>query len=116
MKSQRDNRIIVDLRKVQYARFYYRNQHSDTRDIKPSTITYYNISIDELASTQALFHPDNPDESLLDRYRRRGHFCDNWVPELLLKLTANCCLIYTGDKAVALHKEWNAKIFGKGKK
>jgi len=113
-KAKRDNRIVVDLRKVQWARYYYRNQHSDTRDVKPSTITYYNISMSELASTEALFHPDNPGESLLDRYRRRGHFCDDWQPELCLKVTANTTLIYTGNKATSLWKAWQERIFNNG--
>ena len=37
--SKKDNRIIVDLNKCQYARFFYRNQHGNTINTIPSKHT-----------------------------------------------------------------------------
>lgn len=113
MNLRRDNRIIVDLNKCQFARFYYRNQHGHTRNTLPDGTTYGGRTVrpDEMA----LFHPDYPSEFLVHRLQRRGIPPDVWVPEVLFKLSANHCLIYTGDKAVSLWKAWGEKVFNKKK-
>jgi len=114
MNLRKDNRIIVDLNKCQFARFYYRNKTGHTRNVIPPIETFNN----QIYSPQdrALFHPNYPNESLVNRLKRRGIQPDVWTPEVLLKLSANHCLIYTGEKAVSIYKTWCEKVFNKKKK
>lgn len=118
MNLRRDNRIVVDLGKCQFARFYYRNQHGCIANKKAPWPTYGGKIVDE--HEQALFHPDFPGETMLERLKRRGVLPDIWVPEALFKVSAYCCLIYTGEKASSLYKAWCERIFNsttkKGKK
>ena len=110
MKS--NNRIIVDLNKVQHSIFFYRNQYGQTFKTEPTGTTVYGqaIPIHEMAYS----HPDYPGETMLERARRLDNI-DVWTPVLRLKLTANECLEYTGQKAMSLRDAWNAKIFGEQK-
>ena len=112
MKTKRDNRIILDLNKCQYARFYYRNQHGDTRDVLPApgTMSIRGCDVDKTAN--ALPHPNYPLESLYARAKRLG-LLEDWQPEVFFKLTANAGVIYWGAKAVVMYDAWKAKIFGK---
>jgi len=114
MNLRRDNRIVVDLNKCQFARFYYRNQSSQVLDTLLSSVTWMGQVIDE--RELALFHPSYPNETVVERMKRRGIQPDIWVPEVLFKLSANHCLIYTGEKAVSLWKAWGERIFKKTKK
>ena len=111
MKSKRDNRIVLDLNKVQWGRFYYRNQHGQTRNTlpEPYTITIHGDVINE--DEPVHFHPEYPDETALDRAKRLG-ILDWWTPEVYFKVAANAAVIYTGDKAVSMNKAWREKIFG----
>lgn len=112
MNLKKDNKIVVDLNKVQFARFYYRNQYGQVRDNLSNSFSVRGESISPVEL--ALFHPDYPGESVLARaFRLR--LVDIWQSELLLKLSANHCLIYTGEKAISLWKAWNKKIFSKQK-
>lgn len=114
MKTKRDNRIVFDLHKAQYARFYYRNQHGHVRDFATNDITYEGKLV--YAHEMAMFHPDYPAETMLQRLERRGVQPDVWVPEIFFKLTANCGLTFTGDKAVSLNQAWRAYVYNKQKK
>lgn len=108
----KNNRIVVDLSKVQWSHFYYRNQHGQVTQLLPKSKTVYGAEL--VVGELAFYHPDYPFETTSMRALRLG-IVDNWIPELKLKLTASEYLIYTGDKAVAIHKEWSARIFGKKK-
>ena len=111
MNTKRDNTIVVDLNKVQWAKFYYRNQHGQTKGrTSPLFPTVRLVPIEPAAL--AHFHPDYPDETEYQRAKRLG-ILDIWNPELCLKLHSSGYLIYTGDKAITLWKTWSAKIFGK---
>lgn len=102
----KDNRISVDLGKVQYARFYYRNQHGQTKDLKPRKPTVQGMEFD-------------PDEMHLSglctliEYAIAHKLLDVWTPEVVFKVTANCKLAYDGEKAVSLWKEWQRRMFKK---
>jgi hypothetical protein len=110
---RKDNKIVVDLNKVQWARFYYRNQYGQTKDRLP---TYYSVRLAIVNDHErVLWHPDRPIESTFDAAKRLD-ILDIWQPEITLKLTANEYLIYTGAKAISINECWNAKVFGKGKK
>ena len=41
---------------------------------------------------------------------------DVWTPYLILQLSANHQLRYSGDKAVSVYKEWCGRIFNKSNK
>jgi len=107
---RKDNRIIVDLNKVQWMRFYYVNQYGQTNNtiINFPTIRSSAIYPEQLAA----HHPLYPGEAELERAKRLD-LLDVWTPVCVLKLTANECLQYTGDKAIAMRDAWQAKIFGK---
>jgi hypothetical protein len=108
----KDNRIVLDLGKVTYARFRYRNQYGDTSNTKPKFsvrgVTYDPSELQHTATTQ---HPTETCKQYADRLG----LTDVWIPEVKFQLVANHSLTYTGPKAVALWKEWNRRIFKKGK-
>jgi hypothetical protein len=106
---KRDNNIVVDLEKCQWAKLVYRNQYGQTRKDVPTWASVRNetLRLYELAYP----HPEYPKETELERAERLG-LVDEWTPELTLKLTANEYLVYVGDKALSIWKTWNAKIFG----
>ena len=110
MNLRKDNRIVVDLKKVQFARYYYRNQYGDVANLIPAQITYRGVVVDY--QEIACWLPDYPCETVQTRRLRRGYINDVWTPELLLKLSANHCLIYTGPKATSIYKTWSALIYG----
>lgn len=106
--NHKDNRIVVDLSKVQWAIFGYRNQDNDWRDrmIGP---TVHNIPFNE---TQFVFGTKH---TMLE-YAMKHKLIDIWIPELKLKVTANCILVYTGDKAKSLYKAFRERQFNRKKK
>jgi hypothetical protein len=100
------NRIVVDLNKCQYARMYYRNQHGDTTNTIPEKPTVHGC----------LFDPDAlvlGSKVSMIQFAHDHKLLDVWVPELKLQVQANHRLIYTGDKAVSIYKEWCRRIFKK---
>ncbi len=105
----KDNRIICDLSKVQWARFGYRNQHGNFRNIKPSVPTVHN---QVFATSDRVFGMSGL--SMLD-YAMQNHLLDIWTPEVRFKVTANCTLTYVGDKAVSLYKAFCERQFNKKK-
>jgi len=110
MKTKRDNKIILNLNSCQWARFYYRNQHGDTRDTLPAP-AYMSVRGSVIFKTASAYpHPDYPAETMYERAKRLG-LLEQWTPEVFFKVTANAGVIFTGDKAMSMWKAWNAKIF-----
>lgn len=105
-----NNRIVVDLRKVQWAQLKWKNQLGLCVRCKPS----YPTVNGDIAWLKPAFppHKDHPNETLLQRAERLK-LLDMWTPVLVLELSANHRLTYSGKKALALWKAWNARIFGK---
>jgi len=101
-----NNRIVCDLNKVQWARFFYRNQYGNIVNVKPTKPTVRALEFD----------PDemhiNGIETLISN-AKRFNLLDHWTPEVKFQLTANHSLTYTGKKAVSLWKEWNRRMFNK---
>jgi len=102
-----NNKIVVDLSKVQWARFGYRNQDGDWRDKLPDNPTVHNQFF---TKSEIVFGHEAM--TMLD-YAMENHLLDIWTAELKLKLTANCCLTYTGDKAKSLWKAYCERQFSK---
>ncbi len=110
--ARRNNRIVCDLNKAQWVKYYYQNQYGNIVYKVPCVTTVFGEAVDEDA--KALFHADYPNESQLARaYRLK--LVDVWTPTLVIKFSANETLYYTGDKAKSLFKAWNAKIYGNKK-
>jgi hypothetical protein len=103
------NRTVVDLNKVQYADFFYRNQYGMIRYSKPLHTAYGSPLSDDIYAPEVNGWPR---ESMLARAKRRK-LLDVWTPQLVLVLQANKSLTYTGKKAQSIYKEWCAKIFKK---
>ena len=101
-----DNRIVCDLAKVQYARFFYRNQYGETVNLLPKHPTVHAMKFD----------PDdmhiNGKETLI-AYAHRTKCLDVWTPEVKLQVQANHSLTYTGEKATNIWKEWCRRQFKK---
>jgi hypothetical protein len=104
-----DNHTLLDLSKVAYANFYYRNQHSSifTRTLpKRPTANGSPFNPDDYA----YYHSDYPQETLLERAKRL-EILDRWTPVCKLQLSNGHTLEYTGDKAKAIWSEWRKRIF-----
>ena len=107
MRTQHDNRIVVDLGKVQCAWFGYRNQDGAWRKLKPTQHTVHNVEFDPEELVLSI-----PQGSMtMMRYAVDNNLLDRWTPECWLKLTASSYLVYTRDKAVSIWKEWNRRQF-----
>lgn len=110
--ARRNNRIVCDLNKVQWALFKYQNQYGNETDKFPTEITVFGRVVSPIE--KALPHHDYPHELMIERALRL-EINDIWTPKLTLKFSANETLIYTGDKAKDIYKVWCAKIYGKNK-
>lgn len=103
---KQDNRIVVDLSKCQWAKFFYRNQYGNISDLQPTQHTNRGI-------------PFNPDDKIVGldmtmlQYATQYKLIDLWKPCIKLKLTASETLWYEGDRAVSIYKEWCSRIFKK---
>lgn len=104
-----NNRIVVDLNKVQYAWYGYRNQHNQKIPVKPisHTVNGLTFTCDDMHISGIC--------SMLE-YAKQNNLLDVWEPYVEFQIQANHRLTYTGDKAVSMWKAWNEKIFNKKKK
>lgn len=105
-----NNKIIVDLNKVQYASFGWRNQHgqwSSTKRLHSALGRDYNPDEPAFNAVSGL-----PAEMMEERAKRLK-LKDIWTPEVKLQLQANHRLVYTGEKAQSIWREWNRRQFKK---
>lgn len=121
-----NNRIVLDLSKVQHGSFWYVNQEGQVRRQLPiwsrKTITKGTESGEAITVHNQLVigwelaapHPDYPGETLLERACRLD-IIDIWKPVCTFQLTANHNVTYTGKKAIVMWKTWNERIFNKKK-
>ncbi len=113
MKNLRNNLIVCDLNKAQWIFKHWRNQYGNVKSILPTCDT---VRGEELKSGElALYHPDYPVESMVQRGRRLG-LLDVWTLEVWVKFNSTGYLVYTGDKGQRILDVWNAKIYGKQKR
>lgn len=106
-----NNKIVVDLNKVQFGSVHYVNQYGDIKQKKPDYPTVYGK---EVVYEYAAYHPDFPGETMLQRAVRLD-ILDKWTPICIFQLSANHTLTYTGEKAISMWKAFNIKIFKKNK-
>ena len=107
----KDNRIILDLNKVQYARFFYRNQYGHTTNTLPDKPSVRGMVFDPDAIR--LTATTRESKETLITYAHRMKLLDVWVPIVQFQVQANHRVEYSSDKAVAMYKAWNQKIFKK---
>jgi hypothetical protein len=105
-------RTVVDLNKVQYARFFYENQHGDCSPIK---LKHSVFGVSYNPNTIA-FNPytTGPEETMEERSTRLK-IKDHWRPVVRLQFAANHTVGYTGPRALSIWKEWNKRQFKKKK-
>ena len=104
-----NNKILIDLNKVQWASLIYRNQEGITRSEKPKHPSAHGTTFD--ADAYAYPHHDYPKETMIERARRLD-ILDVWTPILIIQLSSNHSLRYSGKQALSLWKAWQGKIFG----
>ena len=111
MPTKRNNHLVIDLNKVAYAWFYWRNQFNEVLRKKPIGPTVHRT-------------PFDPDEKIslsgvilsrLEHARLLG-IQDRWTPVVRFRMCCADVLEFTGDKAQSLWKAWNEKQFKKKKK
>jgi len=102
---KRDNKIVVDLNKVQHAKFGYRNQYGQFSDKKK-------ISVRGDQFDPNVYHVSGISMII---FASESGLIDMWRPVVILKLTANESLEYSGDRAVSIYKEWCSRVFKKKK-
>jgi hypothetical protein len=106
----KNNRIVCDLNKIQFGSLHYVNQYGDTTMYTPKPMT--TVRGESVRDEMAAYHPDYPLETMRERALRLDLF-DYWTPVCTFQLSANHNLTYTGEKALAMWKAWNSKIFKK---
>ena len=111
MRTTHNNHLVVDLNKVAYAVFFWRNQHSEANRLRPKHPTAHcsRIYEDDYAWPYSLEYPA---ETAIERARRLD-VLDHWIPVVRLRLACADVIEFTGKKAKSVWKEWNYKIYGK---
>lgn len=99
-----NNRIVLDLGKCSYAKFYYQNQYEQRLELLPKHPTYLGDKIDGNRYSTG--------ESLLE-YATKNNLMDRWTPHIRFQLSNSHSVTYTGQKAVAMNREWRQRIFKK---
>lgn len=108
-----NNRIVLDLNKVQYGQHYYINQYGDCYSAHTSD-KYPSVRGEIVKDGFAAYHPDYPGETMVERARRL-ELIDVWKSVTVFQLTANHNVTFTGKKAAQMWKMWCAKIMKRKK-
>lgn len=105
--SLNDNRTVVALDKVGYAKFFYSSHRGSSTQTKPTVPTVNGQTFD---TTQQRISTSI--ETMLD-YAKRKNLLDMWEPVCILQMSNNHSLRYTGEKAISIWKAWCSKQFKK---
>ena len=109
----RSNHIVIDLNKVAYARHYYENQHGHTKRLLPGGPTCFGDRLREDQYTMPVpGEKHTVKETEVETAKRLG-IIDRWFPVTRFQFANTHCIEYTGEKAQAMWKAWNEKIFKK---
>ena len=100
-----NNRIVVDLDKVQWAKLYYVNQYGD----ESAVVKKHSCHGSSHNPKEIAFGPS----ITMEQYAIMRGIKAVWTPVCHLQLTANHSLDYKGSKAKSIWKEWNRRIFNK---
>lgn len=115
IKMPKNNRIVVDLSKCQYAwKSWVTTCGNYKRSYKPTQPTVHGCEFDcDAPAFMSGLNGESPC-TMLDTAISK-HLLDTWIPCVTFQVTANHRLTYTGEKAESLWKAWNEKIFNKKK-
>jgi len=105
-----NNGVVLDITKVQWASFYWKNQWGDNREKNPKTVTVHNSPVGE--HENALVYDGTKMVivnaiALANEYKIK----DVWTPYCKFQLSSNHTITYSGEKALSLWKAWQTKIF-----
>ena len=103
------NRSVLDLSKVQWSSFYYKNQYDQCTELKPK---HFTVRGEKVTDNERHL---NGLESMLAYAKRKG-LLDIWVPHITFQLSANHNVTYTGKKALSMQKAWSERVFKSKKK
>lgn len=108
-----DNGTIIDLKKVAYARYFYREVRTKIeRTIKP---TKHSVNGQMFEDTDlAMTHNNYPNETMLSRAKRMC-ILDVWMPVWKAIMCNGHEIEFTWRKAHEMDKAWRAYIFNKKK-
>ncbi len=106
-----NNKRVCDLNKVQFADFYYRNQYDNTSKI---ALKHSHRGVPYAPDENAVNWNTAQSVESMEERAVRLRIKDIWTPEVRLTFASNHPIIYTGDKAKSIWKEWNRRIFKKG--
>ena len=101
-------RIVCDLRKAQWCEYGYVNQHGDVLTLKPKGPSNHG----------KVFNPDEQHFSYpgtLMEYATKYKLLDVWTPLLHVIYASNHKLVFKGDRAKSIWREWNKMQFNKKK-
>lgn len=110
---KRNNKVVVNLNKVAHAELLWVTDNNGVRFERRAQPSGWVFTINgtEYNEVEKLYGVN----VLLKDFATTKGSIDIWYPELTLVFTKYHSLVYTGDKALSIWKEWCAKIFG-GKK
>jgi len=101
--------LTIDYNAVSHAALYYENDKGNTRRTLPRCKT---VNGQPIPDEKALWLPDYPDETMLERAIRRK-LLDRWWPVCILQFRNNHSMTFSGDKAKQKWKQYNQHIYGK---
>jgi hypothetical protein len=119
----KNNRIVVDLNKVQYAWTGWCTADGNyRRQSKPTQPTVHGHEF-ECEAPAIVVYPGfvgagsqlREETTMLERAFYLG-IIDEWIPYTTLQVQANHRLTYTGEKAQSIWKAWCEKQFNKSQK
>ena len=112
----KNNRIVVDLNKVQYARTGWCTTDGNyRRQSKPTQPTVHGHEFECEAPAIVAYPQLQEETTMLQRAQDLG-IIDEWIPYTTLQVQANHRLTYTGEKAQSIWKAWCEKQFNKSQK
>lgn len=102
------HQLTIDLNAISHAALYYENDKGNTARTKPRYPTVNGARVPE---EKALWLPDYPDETMLERATRRK-LVDRWEPVCILQFRNNHSMTFKGTKAKQKWKQYNTHIYG----
>lgn len=106
--------LTIDLKKVSYAKFYWRNQLGIESRTKPTKPTVNGITFNPRGIAIPLIH-EYPSETMMERAKRMN-WLDVWTPHIELQFSNTHRLFFRGKKAMSYQQAYRARVFNSTKK
>lgn len=106
--------ITFDIRKVSYAKFFWKTNEGCIKNKKPRFPTVRGVKVEDEEALALCDMSDLSQETMLERARRL-EILDVWIPVVIFQMTNSHSLEFIGKRALSLHKAWLAYVFGKEK-